>query len=89
MQKGENYAKEIGQFVTLWKRNSQNKTEPFDIRDSFDFYVITTQQKDRFGLFLFPKHVLVENHILTNNGKGDGLHLKRVTWELINCSMGI
>lgn len=62
--------KKIGQFVTLWKRNSQNQTEPFDIRDSFDFYVITTQQNDRFGLFLFPKHVLVENHILTNNGKG-------------------
>src|SRR5690606_24073315 len=48
--------KKNGLSVTLWNRNSQNQTEPVDIRDSFDFYVIDTQQNDRFGLFPFAKH---------------------------------
>ncbi|RYZ20470.1 MAG: hypothetical protein EOO10_23215, partial [Chitinophagaceae bacterium] len=32
-----------GQFVTLWKRNEQGKTEPFDISDSIDLVVITAK----------------------------------------------
>lgn len=61
--------KKTGQFVTLWKRNSHRQTEPFDIDDDVDFYIIATQQTRRFGFFFFPKNVLGEKHILTNNGK--------------------
>ena len=62
--------KKVGQFVTLWKRNSQNQTEPFNVKDDFDFYVIATAGIDRFGFFIFPKDILSHKHILTNNEKG-------------------
>jgi hypothetical protein len=38
-------------FVTLWKRNIENETEPFDENDNFDFYIIATEQENRFGFF--------------------------------------
>ena len=31
-----------GQFVTIWKRNKNGITEPFDILDDIDFIIITT-----------------------------------------------
>ena len=56
----------IGQFVTLWKRNSLSKeTKPFCSDDSFDFYVILTESTENFGFFFFTKDVLIENQILT------------------------
>lgn len=61
-----------GQFVTIWKRNKTGITEPFDIADDIDFYVIATCQNKNFGIFIFPKSVLFENRILsakTRDGK--------------------
>lgn len=61
--------KKVGQFVTLWKRNSQNLTEPFNESDNFDFYIIVTEDIENYGLFLFPKNELSKRQILTTNAK--------------------
>jgi len=57
-----------GQFVTIWKRNKDGITEPFDISDNIDFIIITSKCGDNFGQFLFPKSVLAEKGIITKNG---------------------
>lgn len=58
-----------GQFVTLWRRNSDRKTEPFNTADDFDFYIIATEKDTQFGFFIFPKKVLAEKQILTSDQK--------------------
>lgn len=60
--------KKIGQFVTLWKRNSQGITEPPNINDSFDLFVINARFQGRFGQFVFPKSVLYMNGIVSGEG---------------------
>ena len=55
-----------GQFVTLWKRNKKGITEPFDFKDEFNFYLIATKTLTSFGVFIFPKKVLHENKILSD-----------------------
>ena len=61
--------KKVGLFVTLWKRNNENKTEPFNENDPFDFYIIAVKQEVNFGFFIFPKDVLSEKGILSNSKK--------------------
>jgi len=59
----------VGQFVTLWKRNKNGKTEPFDFLDEIDFFIITTRSSENLGQFIFPKNVLANKGIITQNGK--------------------
>ena len=61
--------KKIGQFVTLWQRNTQGITAPFTTEDPFDFYIIRTEDGDHTGYFLFPRLVLGEKGILTTAKK--------------------
>lgn len=61
--------KKVGQFVTLWKRDFENKTIPYTANDPFDFYLILTEQADKLGFFLFPKKVLIEKQILSSHLK--------------------
>lgn len=61
--------KKVGLFVTLWKRNAENKTEPYTIKDPFDFYIIAAKQENDFGFFVFPKDILSDKNILTNSKK--------------------
>jgi hypothetical protein len=72
-----------GQFVTIWKRNENGITEPHNIDDEFEFYLIVTRQAERFGVFIFDKTVLSENRILTSK-KGEGKRGIRVYpyWSL-------
>lgn len=58
-----------GQFVTIWKRNKDGITEPFDIFDDIDFIIITSKSGVNFGQFVFPKSVLADKGIITRNGK--------------------
>lgn len=58
-----------GQFVTIWKRNKNGITEPFDIEDNFDFVIITARNEENFGQFIFPKLVLADKGIITCDGK--------------------
>lgn len=62
-------AKKVGLFVTLWKRNIENKTEPFNVNDPFDFYIIAVKQEVCSGFFIFPKDILSDKNILTNSKK--------------------
>jgi hypothetical protein len=59
-----------GQFVTVWKRNKNGITEPYDILDDFDFIAITAKSGDNFGQFIFPKSVLADKGIIKQNAKG-------------------
>ena len=55
-----------GQFVTIWKRNKDGITEPFDTSDDFDFVIITARNENNFGQFIFPKSVLAYKGIITD-----------------------
>ncbi len=61
--------KKTGQFVTLWKRNPDGQTEPFSSNDDFDFYIVAAEEEQKFGIFLFSKHVLTYQQILTSKNK--------------------
>lgn len=75
--------KKAGQFVTLWKRNNKQQTEPFSINDDFDLYMIAAERENRSGFFLFPKHILGDKQILTTGDK-EGKRGFRVytAWDL-------
>lgn len=72
-----------GQFVTIWKRNNEGITQPFDILDDLDFIIITSKSESNFGQFIFPKSVLVDKRIITRNEK-EGKRGIRVypPWEI-------
>ena len=72
-----------GQFVSIWKRNENGTTEPFNISDEFEFYIIATRHETRFGIFIFNKTVLSEKKILTSKN-GEGKRGIRVypTWNI-------
>ena len=57
----------IGQFVSIWKRNDKGITAPFDVLDNFDFIIITSKSGENLGQFVFPKSVLLEKGIISNN----------------------
>jgi len=59
-----------GQFVTLWKRSEKGPIQPFDSTDSIDLFIIAVRKEDYFGVFLFPRVVLVEKRILTGIKEG-------------------
>ena len=71
-----------GQFVSIWKRNEQGITAPFDINDDLDFLMIATKTPRQFGVFIFPKKVVHEHRILSDESK-DGKRGIRVypTWD--------
>jgi hypothetical protein len=59
----------IGQFVTIWKRNQDGITQPFDDSDEIDFIIITSRSGDKLGQFIFPKKILADREIISQNGK--------------------
>lgn len=76
-------AKKTGHFVTIWKRNKNGMTAPFDISDDFDLYIIVTLKGDHFGLFIFTKAILHEKGILSNQNKGGKREIRVYpTWDL-------
>ena len=61
--------KKVGQFVTLWKRNQTNQTQPFDENDPFDYYIVATEDASRLGFYIFSKAILIEKQILSTHNK--------------------
>nr|WP_315159343.1 MepB family protein [uncultured Flavobacterium sp.] len=59
-----------GQFVTLWKRINQEPIQPFDSTDPIDLFVISVRKDNYFGLFIFPKSVLIAKEIVTDKKEG-------------------
>jgi hypothetical protein len=74
-----------GQFVTLWKRNKNGPIQPFDESDPVDLVIISARKENNFGQFMFPKSVLCERAIFSNNGK-EGKRAIRVypPWDEAN-----
>jgi hypothetical protein len=62
--------KKVGQFVTIWKRVRNGPIQPYDISDPIDLIVISVREGDQFGQFVFPKSILREHEIISNNGNG-------------------
>jgi hypothetical protein len=58
-----------GQFVTIWKRNKDRQTEPFDVSDNTHFMVVTSMKGSRRGQFIFPAYVMIEKGIFSQNKK--------------------
>ncbi|MDV7696185.1 MepB family protein [Chryseobacterium soli] len=79
-----------GQFVTLWKRNEKGITTPFDDSDEFDFYLIAARKEQNFGVFIFPKEVLVQKGIVSDEKK-TGKRGIRVypTWDTVESKQAI
>ncbi|WP_281322632.1 MepB family protein [Flavobacterium aestivum] len=59
-----------GQFVTLWKRINQGPIQPFDSNDPIDLFIISTRKENHFGLFIFPKSVLITKEIVSDKKEG-------------------
>ncbi len=57
----------IGQFVTIWKRNTKGITKPFCVVDDIDLGVIICRNNVQFGQFVFPKAILGDKKIFTKN----------------------
>jgi hypothetical protein len=74
--------KKTGQFVTLWKRIGKGPILPYDMADPVDVFVISVRKPGRLGQFVFPKSVLYEKGIVSNEGQG-GKRAMRVypSWD--------
>ncbi|WP_342505060.1 MepB family protein [Sporosarcina sp. FSL K6-2383] len=60
----------VGQFVTLWERSEAGPIQPYDLSDSVDLFVISVREGDNFGQFVFPKALLCDHDIVSENGQG-------------------
>ena len=74
-----------GQFVTIWRRNKEGITRPFDSSDEMDFIIISSATDENFGLFVFPKPVLLIKGIISQNSEG-GKRGMRVypPWDIVS-----
>ena len=59
-----------GQFVTLWKRINKGPIQPFDSTDPIDLFAISVRKDNYFGLFIFPKSVLIAKEIVSDKKEG-------------------
>lgn len=59
----------VGQFVTVWKRDKNGKTDSFEQSDQIDFMVVTARKEEQLGQFIFPAAVMMEKGIFSQNGK--------------------
>jgi hypothetical protein len=62
-------SKKTGQFVTLWKRSKEGPIQPFHISDPVDLFILNTKNTYHFGQFIFPKSVLYERGVLSDDFK--------------------
>lgn len=68
----------VGQFVTLWKRSVANPQTPgasspiapLDASDAVDAVLVSVRAGVRWGLFVFPKAVLLTQGVFSRAGVG-------------------
>lgn len=80
----------IGQFVTLWKRNSNKIIAPFDADDAIDYVVVLVKTENHLGQFLFPQDVLFQKGIFSTAIK-EGKRAIRVypPWDIATSKQAI
>lgn len=61
--------KKPGQFVTIWKRDSQGNTRPYHAYDPLDYLVIHAWKDDLLGEFVFHKQVLLREGIISQENR--------------------
>lgn len=66
----------IGQFVTLWKRTKNGPIQPYDVTDEVDLFIISVRKDNQFGLFIFPKSILLQHKIISNNDQRGKLAIR-------------
>jgi hypothetical protein len=71
-----------GQFVTLWKRINQGPIQPFDSADPIDIFIICTRKDDKFGMFIFPKSILINKEIVTDKKEGKRAIRVYPSWDI-------
>ncbi|SDB94550.1 MepB family protein [Shouchella lonarensis] len=63
--------KKVGQFVTLWKRETPAfEIAPLDASDDIEWVLIASDEGARCGMFLFPKLVLIKKGIFSRQHIG-------------------
>lgn len=58
--------KKIGQFASIWKRNTLGITVPRSFDDKFEFLIIQCEKGTLQGRFVFPKSILVEKGVVSS-----------------------
>ena len=58
--------KKMGQFVSLWKRDANGETTPYEESDKVDLFVINVQEESHKGQFIIPKAVLLEKGVVSH-----------------------
>ncbi len=73
----------VGQFVTLWKRNSiKSVIEPFEASVNIDLFVINVKSEKQFGQFVFSKSILIEKGIISDKKVGKRAIRVYPIWDL-------
>jgi hypothetical protein len=71
-----------GQFVTLWKRINQGPIQPFHSTDPIDLFIVSTRKDDKFGMFIFPKSILINKEIVTDKKEGKRAIRVYPSWDI-------
>lgn len=77
--------KKLGYFVALWKRKNEGEIAPYSLKDPQDLFIISVKNDSLFGLFIFPKKVLLKHNILSSKEK-EGKRGFRLyaSWNTVN-----
>ena len=82
--------KKAGQFVAFYKRNSTNIIEPFHQNDALDLFIINCRSAKDFGLFIFPKEILIQKGIISNhNNEGKRAFRVYPNWDIAQSKQAI
>ncbi|MEI5994703.1 MepB family protein [Candidatus Enterococcus mansonii] len=73
--------KKAGYFVVFWEKDEENKNRAYDVSSAPDKLIVTIFDQEKVGQFIFPKHILLKNNVLSNE-MGQGKMALRVypTW---------
>lgn len=59
--------KKKGAFVVMWKKDENNKNEPYHV-DNFPDYLCVIIEDDEQGFLLIPRKELVKNKVISSDG---------------------
>ena len=70
-RKAKTTPKKIGHFVTIWKRETpSSEIAPFDLNDGVDWVIISVNNDNNFGVFIFSAHLLAKKDVFSKSIEG-------------------